>query len=234
MNNYYELLGVQRGASGDQIKRAFREKAKRLHPDIAGSNAEEEMRKLLTVYETLSNEERRHEYDRAYSRFVNSYVSGFNYRVWLREQGDDPVSQAKLLFYELLHLENDEAIALWRKNGGINFPMERYMDREDWMDCCFLLAEELDRRKHCYEAFRLLLLVLGEERRLPYFRHFTSEIEKFIRELITQKVEQNQLVRSELTFRDLESIKNSFVRVLVSHYHSRIEYPKLETADEAK
>jgi len=182
MNNYYELLGVERGASAGEIKKAFREKAKRLHPDIAGKTAEDQMRKLLTAYETISSEERRREYDRAYSRFVQA--AGFNYRAWLREQGDDPASQAKLVFFELLHLEDDEAIAIWRRNGGVNFPLEKYLDRDDWLDCCFILAEELDKRQHCYEAFRLLTLVIREERRQPYFRLFTPEIEKLIREIV--------------------------------------------------
>ena len=39
------------------------------------------------------------------------------------------------------------------------------------------------------------------------------------------KFEQGQR-ESELTFRDLETIKNAFVGVLAGHYHSRIEYPK--------
>jgi curved DNA-binding protein CbpA len=182
MNNYYDLLGVKQDASGVEIKKAFREKAKQLHPDIAGKIAEDRMRKLLTAYETLSNGDRRYEYDRAYSRFVKG--GGFDYRTWLRQQGDDPKSQAKLMFFELLHLEEDEAITLWRRNGGVNFTMEKYLDREDWMDCCFLLAEELDKRQQCYEAFRLLTLVIREERRQPYFRHFTLEIEKLVREIV--------------------------------------------------
>jgi putative nucleotidyltransferase with HDIG domain len=53
------------------------------------------------------------------------------------------------------------------------------------------------------------------------------KIEKFIQELIAAKVEHGQLAESELTFRDLETIKKAFVRVLAGHYHSRIEYPKL-------
>ena len=52
------------------------------------------------------------------------------------------------------------------------------------------------------------------------------KMEKFIRRLIDDKVESGQLARSELTFRDLEIIKNAFVRVLAGYYHSRIEYPK--------
>jgi putative nucleotidyltransferase with HDIG domain len=54
-----------------------------------------------------------------------------------------------------------------------------------------------------------------------------ARLEKFIQELFNAKVEHGQLARSELTFQDLETIKNAFVRVLVSYYHSRIEYPKL-------
>jgi putative nucleotidyltransferase with HDIG domain len=55
-----------------------------------------------------------------------------------------------------------------------------------------------------------------------------ARLEKFIQELFNAKVEFGQLSRAELTFRDLETIKNAFVRVLVGYYHSRIEYPKEE------
>jgi hypothetical protein len=181
MNNYYDLLGVEREAPPEKIKKAFREKAKRLHPDIAGKGAEEAMRKLLTAYGVLSSPERRFEYDRAYARFAQN--PGFDYRTWLRERGSDPASQARLVFFELLHLEEDEAIGIWRKNGGLNFAMERYLDREDWMDCLFILAEELDRRQCCYEAWRLLVALAREERRLPYFRHFMQELENQLRAL---------------------------------------------------
>jgi len=54
-----------------------------------------------------------------------------------------------------------------------------------------------------------------------------AKMEKFIQQLIDDKVEHGQLSQSELTFRDLETIKNAFVRLLASYYHSRIEYPKL-------
>ena len=186
MNNYYELLGVKPDASAAQIKKAFREKAKKLHPDIAGESAGAQMRKLLTAYETLSNGQRRYEYDRAYSRFMAN--PGFDYRTWLREREDDPESQAKLVFFELLHLEEDEAIRLWRKNGGIYFRMEKYMNRDDWMDCCFILAEELDRRGNGYEAFRLLEYIIREERRKPYFGIFTPELERYTREIVRQRL----------------------------------------------
>ncbi|MDR2247383.1 MAG: HDIG domain-containing protein [Treponema sp.] len=54
-----------------------------------------------------------------------------------------------------------------------------------------------------------------------------TRLEKYIQELIMAKFEHGQLSESELTFRDLETIKKAFVRVLAGHYHSRIEYPKV-------
>jgi tetratricopeptide (TPR) repeat protein len=182
MTNYYTVLEVRESASTQEIKRAFRDKAKRLHPDIAGKEAEGEMRKLLTAYEVLADRDRRYEYDRAYSRFIRKV--DFNYRSWLRERSDDPASRAKLVFFELLHLEEDAALAVWDRSGALDFPMERYLDREDWMDCMYLLAEELDKRDRCYEAFELLTALVREERRLPYFKHFMDDIETFLKELV--------------------------------------------------
>jgi membrane-associated HD superfamily phosphohydrolase len=56
-----------------------------------------------------------------------------------------------------------------------------------------------------------------------------QKLEKKIQELLDAKIEHGQLVNSELSFRDLETIKKAFVRVLQSYHHSRIEYPKEET-----
>jgi len=53
-----------------------------------------------------------------------------------------------------------------------------------------------------------------------------GKIDKFIQQLFDAKVEHGQLSESELSFRDLEIIKNAFVRVLAGYYHNRIEYPK--------
>jgi len=181
MTNYYEILTVGQNASTQAIKKAFRERAKRLHPDLAGESGAEEMRKLLAAYETLSNRDRRFEYDRAYNRFIGK--NRFDYRSFLMEQEDDPCSQAKLIFFEFLHLEEERAITIWHKMGGLDFPMEKYLDREDWMDCSYILAEELAKRQRYYEAFVLLVSLVREERRLPYFKHFMQEVETFLKEL---------------------------------------------------
>jgi len=52
------------------------------------------------------------------------------------------------------------------------------------------------------------------------------KIEKFIQQLFESKVDHGQLSESDLSFRELETIKKAFVKVLAGYYHSRIEYPK--------
>jgi hypothetical protein len=55
-----------------------------------------------------------------------------------------------------------------------------------------------------------------------------SRLEDFIRDIVMDKVQSGQLDRCDLTFKDLETIRNSFTRILAGHFHSRIEYPKLK------
>lgn len=65
MTDYYEILGVSKNAGKDEIKGAFRKKARQYHPDVnKAPNAEEKFKELGKAYETLMDDEKRSLYDR--------------------------------------------------------------------------------------------------------------------------------------------------------------------------
>jgi molecular chaperone DnaJ len=62
--NYYEILGVKINSTPEEIKKNFRELAKKTHPDKTKENSEQEMIKINKAYEILSDVEAKEKYDK--------------------------------------------------------------------------------------------------------------------------------------------------------------------------
>ncbi|MFH1299294.1 MAG: DnaJ domain-containing protein, partial [Patescibacteria group bacterium] len=65
MKDLYEILGVPKGASDTDVKRAYRKLAQKYHPDLNKDDKEAEARfkKVNQAYEVLSDKQKRQQYD---------------------------------------------------------------------------------------------------------------------------------------------------------------------------
>jgi curved DNA-binding protein len=87
--DYYKILGVERNATKEQIKRAYRELAKKTHPDRNPGNkkAEEQFKEVNEAYQVLSDPEKRSRYDQlgeSYTQWQQggAPAGGFRWEDW--------------------------------------------------------------------------------------------------------------------------------------------------------
>ncbi len=61
--DYYEILGVSKNASQEEIKKAFRNLARKYHPDVAGKTSEEKFKEINEAFQILGDSQKRAQYD---------------------------------------------------------------------------------------------------------------------------------------------------------------------------
>ena len=87
--NYYDILGVSQNATSSEIRKAFQQKARKLHPDInKAPDAEERFKEVSEAYAVLSDEQKRRRYDASLNG--NPFMSQSSYG------SQDPFAQGGL------------------------------------------------------------------------------------------------------------------------------------------
>jgi curved DNA-binding protein CbpA len=235
LKDYYAILEIFQTSSEDDIRRAFRRKAKALHPDVAADRArsDELFIELLEAYQILTNPDTRAEYDRAH-RYIYGMPEKekFDYRSFLKSRKDDKVSQSKLICFDLLHDRAEEALALYESlSVGHDFALENYLDCEDYMDFAFLLAEEYEQRGCYVKCYNLLRSIVYREQERPYFKHFFVEVIHKLRLLSGVRFPGDNEQTAKLTmlkeiaaFELPDKDKAFFYKKLSEVYHDRADY----------
>ncbi|MCA9357004.1 DnaJ domain-containing protein, partial [Candidatus Kaiserbacteria bacterium] len=89
MKDYYTILGLEKGAPKDEVKKAFRKMAAKYHPDKKTGD-EEKYKEITEAYAVLSDDKKKAEYDTYGHAFSNSGgggAGGFNWQDFQGAQG---------------------------------------------------------------------------------------------------------------------------------------------------
>jgi curved DNA-binding protein CbpA len=187
-DNYYDVLEIDRGASQEEIKRAFRKLAKKYHPDTNPGNADQvatRLKKIMAAYRVLGNERERARYDVLLHRYPAA-----NQQNDMEEDGKETdAALVKNLMESLLDGDTERTIELYdqlltRKDCNLR----EHLNIRDYLDCIFLLAEQLEEVERDKEAADLYEELYRREKEPPRHRYFFDEVKVRLKKLYSRKL----------------------------------------------
>lgn len=185
--SYYDILDVERTASQDDIKRAFRKLAKKYHPDTnpgeAKRAASRRLKQVMAAYRVLSNERERARYD------VLLQTSPAFQEPTVKPRDDSIETKVDAMMEALLNSDGDTALARWDElNRNPSFLLAEHLDTRDYLDCLFLLAEEMEEAGRNKEAADLYEELYLKEKEPPRHRYFFEEVKVRLKKLYSRKL----------------------------------------------
>ena len=203
--DYYQILEVGRDATAQEIKRAYRNLAKRYHPDKNPERtafAEKMFREVCSAYNTLQDKKRKSDYDRTLRTIERQQRSHEAYLDRLSRL-NQTYAKLELLLQALLHHNYETGISMYEQlqhhsqETGEELCIDDFFSYEESRDCEFLVAEAyqklgfsngdpssvLDRYRKIEQAMLMYESLLSAEAKRPCFRHFIREVKdrlKFI------------------------------------------------------
>lgn len=195
--NYYFLLNVDKSATAEEIKKAFRKKLKVYHPDI---NSEQKamthkdgLIAIIDAYTVLSNPLKRKHYDAQQMYQCHETVGlykdiykrnlpkSFDYESFLLKRIDQWHYKIKFFLYDLLFHNGERAVAIYeilQKCNQIG-KIEEILGYHDFFDSLFLVAEYYQLQS-TIESYNKALVILNRigimEQKKPYFKSYMEEV----------------------------------------------------------
>ena len=207
--NYYHILEIGRDATASEIKRAFRELAKRYHPDKLDigyepnqiADAKRMFREVCSAYDVLHDKKRKSDYDRRLQYVERQTKSKSSFYDRFNSVNQDYV-KLELLFQSLLHQNYETGISMYEQlcnkceRNGRKWRIDDLFNYEDSRDCEFLIAEAYqklgfdngnssvtERYRKIERAMQIYESLLSAEGQRPCFKHFIKEVKERLKRI---------------------------------------------------
>ena len=190
--NYYEVLDVSPNASLRQIQSAFKRQVLKVHPDKNPERrewSEQRIRQLIEAYEVVGKTESREDFDRRYRAAARLRPQRKTNRPFFFDK-TDPESRALLVVHYLTNRRGEDAVhILWEMESRIGRRfLPEHLDRTDYLDSLFLLAEHHDGRKQYREALSRLREFYLHDRSARFRRHYFEDAVSRLKDLYLRKL----------------------------------------------